>query len=167
MPSTVINRVPLGASTLNRKWYVDLDSATSGPATYIGLFGVTELKFSRDPNLEDDSDFDGGGAGSKTKTGESWKIEGKVARKVTAASATAYNPGQELLRTRSLESGPANSVGVRIYEVTPNGPQVEAYTGRGAVTWTEDGGKNTDLSSASFTIEGQGPLVPITHPATT
>jgi len=170
MANTAIARVPLGSSTNQRKWFLDVDTNVSGTGTptWVGVFGITELTVPGiDSNLEDDTDYDGGGFGSKTKTGESWTIEGSLARKVQAAVATAYDPGQEFLRGRALgKQGAANSVHVRAYEMTPGGPRVEAYEGRGAMEWNPKGGKPTDLSTVDFKIHGQGPLNAITHPDT-
>lgn len=162
-----VARSVLGASTTNRKWYFDVDTNNSlASPNWIGVFGLTELTpGSVDANLEDDSDFDSGGFGSQTKTGENWSVEGTVARKVQQGAPTAYDPGQEFLRTKSFgKMGAANVVHVRWYEMEEGGPRVEAYEGFGAVVWNPEGGSPTDLSSASFTVSGQGRLTLIAHP---
>jgi hypothetical protein len=162
-----VARVPLGASTTNRKWYVDVDTASDNDTpTWVGVFGLTALTPGAiDANLEDDSDFDSGGFGSQTKTGESWSVELTVARKVQQGAPTAYDPGQEFLRTKSFGTfGGANSVHVRWYEMEDDGPREEAYEGWGAVVWSPEGGAPTDLSTVSVTISGQGRLNLITHP---
>jgi hypothetical protein len=158
-------RVPLGASTTNRKWYLDVDTSVTDTPTWTPVNGIMEFTNSHDSNLEDDSDFDSGGFGSSTKTGETWGASFKVARKVTAASALAYDPGQEFLRDKSIgKMGPANSAKVRWYEMEEDGPREEAYSGRAAVTWDPDGGGVTALSTASVTLQGQGQLTQTAHP---
>ncbi len=163
MPATT--KVPLGASTTQRKWFLDVDTDPTGSATWVGVFGVTEFKFNLEPNLEDDSDFDSGGFQSETKTAEKWAVETKVARKVTAADPTAYDPGQEFLRVAAIgKMGPANSVHIRFYEMEPGGPRIEAYDGLAAVTWSPEGGEMTALDMVAVTLSGQGQLIAITHP---
>lgn len=166
MTSTAIARVPLGASTTNRKWYLDVNTGTDAAPVWVGVFGLVDFTPGQlDAKLEDDSDFDSGGFGSQTKTGESWSVEATIARKVQAGQSTAYDPGQEFLRTHSFGTfGGANSVNVRWYEMETGGPRVEAYAGRGAVTWTSKGGKPTDISTATLKIVGQGRLNLIAHP---
>jgi hypothetical protein len=164
MPATT--KVPLGASTTVRKWYLDVNTGTFASPTWVGVFGMTEFKPGIEPTLQDDSDMDSGGYKSQTKTAESWALECKVARKVTAASSTAYDPGQEVLRLKSIGTfGPANSVDIRYYEMEPSGPRIEAYRGNAAVTWSPDGGAMDDTDKVSVTLTGQGKLTPITHPS--
>lgn len=162
MPATT--KAPLGASTTVRKWYLDVNTGTFAAPTWTGVFGITDFKPARDPDLQDDSDFDSEGYKSKTKTAEEWGVETKVSRKSTLADATAYDPGQEFLRAKSLEFGASNSVDLRYYEMEPNGPREEAYRGQAAVTWSPDGGKMADLDMVSVKLDGQGKLTPITHP---
>lgn len=159
---------PLGAATNQRKWYLDVDTNfSSASPNWIGVFGITDFQQKLDPTLQDDSDFDSGGFMSQTKTAEAWSIAAKVARKVTQADATVYDPGQEYLRGRAIgQMGPSNSAHIRFYEMTPSGPRAEAYEGFAAVTWSPDGGKMSDLDIVSLTLTGQGRLTPITHPNT-
>ncbi|WP_086846828.1 phage tail tube protein [Amycolatopsis kentuckyensis] len=164
----VPTRSPLGASTTARKWYLDVDTnfSTVSP-NWIGVFGITDFQPKSDPTMQDDSDYDSEGYGSETKTAEKWSLVMKVARKVTVADATVYDPGQEYLRSRAIgKMGPNNSVHVRWYEMTPNGPRAEAYDGIASVTWSPDGGKMSDLDIVSVTLGGQGKQNPITHPNT-
>lgn len=163
MPAPV--RTPLGASTVNRKWFLDLNTGTDAVPVWLPVNGTMDFKDGRDNNMEEDTDFDSGGFASKTKTGEAWMLEFKVARKVTAASVTAYDPGQEVLRLRSYgNQGVANSLQVRFYEMEPGGPRVEAYKGRAAVSYSSDGGGPKAIATASVKLDGQGALLVITHP---
>ncbi|WP_116051678.1 phage tail tube protein [Amycolatopsis palatopharyngis] len=165
MPATT--KVPLGASTTTRKWYLDVNTGTDATPTWVGVHGITEFKPAMDPTLQDDSDYDSEGYKSQTKTAEEWAVEAKVVRKVTAADATAYDPGQEFLRTKSVgKFGVANSAQIRYYEMEPGGPRVEAYKGNAAVTWSPEGGAMDELDMVSVTLTGQGKLEPITHPDT-
>jgi hypothetical protein len=116
MPATT--KVPLGASTTVRKWYLDVNTGTIAAPVWVGVFGITEFKPGLEPQLQDDSDFDSEGFQSQTKTAEAWSCELKIARKVTVASPTAYDPGQEFLRSKAIgKMGPANSVNIRYYEM--------------------------------------------------
>lgn len=163
MAATV--KVPLGAATTNRKWWLDVDSAEDGETTaYIGVHGIQEFKDNVEPTTQDDSDFDGNGWKSETVTALLGKLEFKVGRKTTAASTTAYDPGQEILRKASRRTGVGNRVKVRYYEMEPDGPRVEAYEGFASVSWTPDGGGMDATSSVSVTLTFQGEPKEITHP---
>lgn len=162
MPATV--KTPLGASTTNRKWYLDINTGTVAVPVWTGVFGITDFNGPLDPTLQDDSDYDSDGYKSQTKTASQWSITGTVARKSTVADPTAYDPGQEALRLAAEENGVDNSVHVRWYEMEPGGPRVEAYEGHGAATWTPNGGPTDALSSCGFSIMGQGRRTAITHP---
>ena len=162
MPATT--KVPLGAATLNRKWYLDVNTGTYGAPTWIGVFGVGDFKAGKDPSIEDDSDFDSLGWKSSTVTALGWALETKITRKVTAALATAYDPGQEVLRAASDLMGTGNNVDVRWYEMTAGGPKVEAYRGYATVSWVPDGGSMEALDTVTVTLTGKGARTAITHP---
>lgn len=159
-------RVVLGPSTVNRKWYLDVNTSSTVTPTWVPVGGITNFSPSREGNMEDDSDFDSGGFQSETKTAEKWSADVNLARKVTATSTTTYDPGQEFLRLKSYgKMGVANSADIRYYEMEEGGPRVEAYRGRAAVAFSEDGGPMTGLSTATCRLSGQGALVAIAHPA--
>src|SRR5688500_1090875 len=99
MPATT--KVPLGAGTTVRKWYLDVNTGTFAVPVWTGVFGVTNFKDARNPTMQDDSDMDSEGWKSETKTGDGFALELKVGRKVTAADAEAYDPGQEVLRAKA------------------------------------------------------------------
>jgi hypothetical protein len=167
MPATT--HTPLGATTNTRKWYVDVDMNDGvGTASWMPILGVENLVFNPDnAHLEDDSDYDSAGFQSQTKSAAAWNATLTLARKTQAASLTTYDPGQEKLRTKSIgQFGPANTVTVRIYEMQPGGPRVEAYTGKAAVSWQPQGGAMTALDTVQVTLTGQGALASITHPDT-
>ena len=160
-------RTALGASTNVRKWFVDVDTSAV-PHTvpiWVPIMGVTNFKPSLSPTWKDDSDFDGGGDKSSTATAREWGCDFKVVRKVTIASATSYDPGQEALRLRAELLGVSNSIPVRFYEMEPAGPRVEAYSGNAGVEWSPDGGSMDDLDTVSVKFLGQGKRAAITHPA--
>lgn len=162
--STAIEREPLGPATTNRKWFLDVDTAAAAPATWIGVFGLTEFQPGKDTTLQDDSDFDSGGYKSQTATALQWTLTFKVSRKTVAGAPTSYDPGQEVLRLASDELGVENTVHVRWYEMEPGGPRVEAYEGYAAVSWSPDGGGMDALDIVSVTLTGQGKRTAITHP---
>lgn len=162
MVSTVPTRTPLGAATTNRKWYLDVRASATDP--WLGVHGITEFK----PNLpgaagtQDDSDFDGGGFKSDTVTTLAWGGEGKVSRKRVRGAPTAYDPGQELIRTRAAVIG--GELECRIYEMEPDGPRVQAWQGFTSPRWSPDGGGMDALDTASFTLAGRGAPTAIDHP---
>lgn len=162
MPATT--KAPLGATTTNRKWYLDVDTSENETPQWVGVYGITEFQPTLEGSLQDDSDFDGEGWKSQTNSANAWGATGKVRRGVLASDPTAYDPGQEVLRLAAQQTGVGNSVHVRIYEMEPGGPRVEAYEGRCAVTWGEDGGNMEALSIVSFTLAGQGRRTTIAHP---
>jgi hypothetical protein len=157
-------RVKLGSSTVNRKWYVDVNTGTFGTPVWTPVCGLTEFQPVLTPTLQDDSDFDSEGDKSSVVTARAWSCSGTLARKVTVADAEAYDPGQEVLRLASEEIGGENVVDARFYEMTPDGPRVEAYRGNAAVSWSPNGGGMDALSSVAFTLTGQGRRTLIAHP---
>lgn len=162
MPATT--KTPLGASTTNRKWYLDINTGTDIAPVWTGVFGITDFNAPLDNTLQDDSDYDSDGYKSQTKTASQWSITGTVARKTTESDQTAYDPGQEAIRLAAEENGVANSVHCRWYEMEEGGPRVEAYEGHAAAQWSPNGGAMDALSTAGFTLTGQGKRIPITHP---
>lgn len=160
---TATTKTPLGASTLNRKWYLDVNTGSESVPVWTGVFGITEFKASVEGSLQDDSDFDSAGWKSQVNTANTWKIEGKVRRGLKASDPTVYDPGQEVLRLAAANTGEANIVQIRYYEM--GDAQVEAYSGKVAVTWAEDGGNMEAVSTVSFTLNGRGARNIITHPA--
>lgn len=169
MTSTATVKTPLGATTTNRKWYIDVDSSATDTPAWKGVFGITEFKPNVEGSLQDDSDFDGGGWKSQTNTANAWKLEGKFKRaiKKPVTESPTYDDGQEIIRLAAAQTGVANTVHVRWYEMEPNGPRIEAYEGFAAVTYSEDGGNMEALSMASFVLQGQGKRLVITHPDVT
>ena len=162
----VTTKVPLGAPTLNRKWCIDVNTSTTETATWTGVFGVSEFKLLNTPTFQDSSDFDGEGWKGQNATAMEWGAEFKVFRKVTAADATAYDPGQEALRLAGSSMGLDNTVEVRIYEDNgADGPTSEAYQGFVGVGWEPDGGGMDANDVVSVKLYGQGKRTSITHPA--
>ena len=162
MPATT--KVPLGADTTARKWYLDVNTGTNASPTWVGVFGLLDFKAPVAADVKDDSDYDSGGYKSSTVTALGWTVEFKVARKVQASVATAYDPGQEVLRLASVNMGASNRVEVRWYEMEASGPRVEAYQGYAAVSWAEDGGAMDALATVTIKLDGQGARTAITHP---
>jgi hypothetical protein len=166
-------RVPLGGQTLNHKWWIDVNTGTYGSPTWTPVSGVRDFKPFFTPTKQDDSDFDSGGAKSKVVTAYEWGVNLSLGRKVTVASATVYDPGQEKLRDAAAEMGLGNVLDIRYYEMnlddtgaTVNGPKAEAYRGYVVADWGEDGGGMDALDSCSVVLDGRGARTPITHPET-
>jgi hypothetical protein len=160
-------RVALGATTLARKWAMDVDTnyGISSAALWVGVFGMTEFTPTGAPGLQADSDYDSGGYTSSTATTQEWGVTATLRRGVIGVTPTQYDPGQEYLRLKSKNMGPANSAHIRYYELNgPTGPKVEAYEGICAVAYSNNGGGMDALSTAGLTLTGQGALLPVTHP---
>ncbi len=160
-----VDRTALAATTLNQKWWLDVQSGgTYGNPTWVPVAGIMEITPSKETTLQDDSDMDGGGYKSQVATALAWSIELKLKRAPTVASATTYNAGQEALRTASDLLGTLNRVDVRWYEITASGPVTETYRGYAAVSWSEDGGGMDALSTVTCTLTGQGARSTFAHP---
>ncbi len=163
MPATT--KAPLGAVTLNRKWYLDVDTSATSTPSWVGVFGISEFQPALAQTTQDDSDFDSDGYGSDTITQQKWSVTGKVKRKASADAPDEYDPGQEALRLAGQEVGPANRVHVRFYEMNgDDGPKVEAYEGYASVSWNPNGGDQTALSTVAIVLNGQGKRLAIAHP---
>src|SRR4051794_5082554 len=126
---TVSTKSPLGADTLVRKWFLDVNAGTTVAPDWVPVCGMTQFKPNKDATTQDSSDMDSEGWKSGTVTALAWGVEATCKRGVTQADPTAYDPGQEILRAASDGMGVDNTVEVRFYEVTPGGPQQEAYQG--------------------------------------
>jgi hypothetical protein len=163
---TATTRTPLGASTLVRKWWLDVNTGTTASPVWTPVGGLTNFTPSLNPTLQDDSDFDSGGYKSSTVTALDWGASFTVSRKVQPNAPTTYDPGQEKLRTTSLLMGVENTVEIRFYEMSDGGPRVEAYQGNAAVSWSPSGGAMDALDEVAVTLTGQGERTAITHPDT-
>jgi len=161
---TATARVVLGAATLNRKWWLDVNNGTYGAPDWLPVGGISDFKATRENTLQDDSDFDSAGAKSSAATAYGWTVEGKLQRKVTVASPTVYDPGQEKIRAAANGLGLANVVDIRFYEMTTSGPKVEAWRGYAIAGFAEEGGAMDALDTVSMTLTGKGALTSITHP---
>lgn len=145
-------------STSTKKWR--LDTSTDGGSTWIRVRGITNLQPQVNTTTQDDSDYDSGVWGSDAKTQLKWELTGTVKR-AKGDSTNLYDPGQEILRAAHDQVGSAGSVLVRWYDRTGG---TEAYTGTSFVQWSEQGGAPDALSTATFTLGGQGARNVITNP---
>lgn len=154
---------PLGATTTNRIWALDVEDPED-PGVFVGVRGITEIKpRPADATTQDDSDIDGEGYGSDMVTGLRWGVDGKLKRASTLADSTKYDPGQEIMRRVAERVG--GFLKFRYYEMEPDGPREEAKTGYGVVTWTPDGGNQESLNTVAFSIKGRGKPTSTEHPA--
>ena len=83
MADTSIARSALGATTTNRKWFLDVWDG--GLAAYVGVFGIQEFKPVKAATTQDTSDFSSVWKGNQVNA-LSWSLEGKLKRATTAAS---------------------------------------------------------------------------------
>ena len=144
-------------------WVLEVAPYTTGtePSTYTRVRGITDFTPPGvEKNLEDDSDFDSEGWASQVATGLEYEISGTA--KVPRASMTA-DPGQAILKTAGKGLAEAGVVHFRTFK---RGSK-EGVKGTADCTYTEKGGKRTDLTNAEFTLSGRGPLVDYTITAGT
>lgn len=142
-------------------WALDLAAYTDGtePTSYVPLRGMTDFSPPMiEKNQEDDSDYDGGVWASSTSTGLGYKIEG--ACKLPRGGLTA-DPGQTILRNAGKGVAEGGYVHFRAY----NKVSGAGFTGVADSTFTQNGGKRTDLTTAAFTLTGRGALVDYTATA--
>lgn len=163
MADTIPERVQLGASTTNRKFYLDVQDPDA-PGVWLGVFGLQEGKpRPSEATTQDDSDFDGEGFKSQAVTALTWGFDGKVLRKLKNDDSSTYDPGQEVLRKVAERIG--GRVMARYYEMEPDGPRIESKTGWCTVTWTPDGGNMESLDSVAISLTGRGKPTSTVHPA--
>lgn len=152
-------------STLARKFKLEVMPGASDPATdeWTAVRGIQEFTPSKEDNLEDDSDYDSDGWTSQTRTGQSWSLEVKVARKAqtSVTEPVIYDAGQEIIRAASDQFGIEGMVHARWYN--RNGGD-EAYQGLAQAGFADDGGGVTSLSTATITLTGNGKRSKIDNP---
>lgn len=160
----------LGASTLARKWKVDVDvSPAQDGSDWRRVRGATDTSVNPGTaGMQADTDYDGEGYSSSTATTQEWGATLTVRRAPDRNTPTVYDPGQEFLRLRATKMGPDNTAHIRAYEWNgPNGPKVEAYEGFVATAYANNGGGPEALSTGTITLTGQGAVIPIAHPDNT
>jgi len=156
----------LGASTVVRKWCIEVNTGSTGSPIWKMLGAVNANKFNPDTAVfQDDSDMQSGGAGSQTKTAGDSAITLTVLRKVKS-DGVSYDDAQEFVKSKAINKyGPDNSVQLRIFEFNPaGGPRVDAYTGFFGAGWDYQGGDNKALDAVQLSFMGQGACAAITHP---
>ena len=149
------------AATLARKYKVDVNTGTIASPVWTPVRAIADLKQPVDPNAEDDSDYDAGIWASEVVTQLKWSVELKLLRKIGTTS-TAYDPGQEALRAKSVLAAAEGLVQIRVYD-RDGGP--EAYKGLVSVSWTPEGGDTKALDIATAKLSGNGERTTITNPA--
>lgn len=148
-------------STLARKFKVEVNTGTTAAPTWTPVRAIADLKPAVETNLEDDSDYDGEGWASETKTQLKWSLEIKVGRKIGFTTGV-YDPGQEALRAAATQFGQGGTVELRWYDRN-GGP--EAYQGFGNVSWEPEGGDSKTLDMVTIKVSGSGERRDIVNPA--
>ncbi|MBM7767360.1 phage tail tube protein [Glutamicibacter nicotianae] len=141
-------------------WLLEVAEYLDGtePTAWTPVKGLTEFTPPQtEKNLEDDGEFDGTHWGSQIATGISWTAEATA--KVPRASLPA-DPGQAILKAAGREIAEGGLVHVRFTKrgVTP----AAGDQGVADVSYVENGGPKTDLTTAAITLTGRGALVPYT-----
>lgn len=164
---TVTARESLGDASLNRVWYLDVNTGTTGTPVWTPVNAISEFKDGLEVDDIDVSDFSSDGWADSQGGTKSWSVELKVWRK-RRRTVVAYDPGQEALRNLNGETAH-----VRFYEMGGSGnladsnafPRDEAYEGYVSVKWSPDGGGFDAARSVTITLTGKGPRTSITHPS--
>ena len=136
-------------------WVLEVAPYATGtaPAEYTKVRGITDFTPPGvEKNLEDDADFDSEGWASQVATGLEYEISGTV--KVPRASMAA-DPGQAILKAAGRGLAESGIIHFRTYKRGGT----EGVSGTADCTFTEGGGKRTDLTAAEFTLSGRGALV--------
>lgn len=151
------------STSLMAKWKFQVKDSSG---TYIDVRGLEQFQPAVEQTLQDDTDFDsvdeasGISWKSQVITQLGWSLNCKLARKT--AAGYVEDPGQKILRLASVQSGADSLVDCRWYD--RNGGE-EAYQGTGQVSWSDDQGDLTQLSTVTVTINGRGKRNTITNPA--
>jgi len=132
-----------------------------GVTTWTKVRALADFKPPVEPNMETDSDYDGEGWASQTKTELAWSIEAKLIRKVGITSSN-YDPGQEIIRTAATKFGQDGVVETRWYDRN-GGP--EAFQGFADVSWEPEGGDTKALDIVTAKLVGKGKRSDIVNPA--
>lgn len=167
LPADVVS---LAASTLARKWKMDVDvSAAQDGSDWRRVKGCTDVTVNPGTaGMQPDTDYDGEGYQSSSATTLEWGVTATLRRAPGRTTPTQYDPGQEFLRLKAKTMAGDNTAHIRVYEYNgTSGPKVEAYDGYVGCAYANGGGGADALSTATLTLSGQGALLPITHPDTT
>ncbi|GAB3598642.1 hypothetical protein GCM10027586_00780 [Kineococcus gypseus] len=150
------------STLLARRFRVDIDTSTTSTPDWEQFKGITALTFNpSEPTVQDASTYDNDGWGTSEKTMQRWSLA-ITANIVKDDDDDLRDPAQEAVRAAAIAFGGAARVRVRIYD--RNG-EPEAYQGVALAQYAPAGGGTDALDSATFTLSGDGRLVPITNPA--
>jgi len=154
-------------SMLARRLRVDIDTATYPASQYQQLKGIYELNPIIEPRIQEDEVYDDEGWLREATTGGQWRIEAKI-RHSTGADGETLDPVQAFLRSQFLTAITTDvadgEFGVMIYDRQGRTSGYE-FEGRAYVkAWAQDSSAAGDLEGISITLQGQGPLTPITNP---
>lgn len=149
--------VPTGTPTVNSRWACDVNTATDPETpTWTHIRGVNSFTPAVNNTTQDATDYDNEGWGSDAVTLRKWQNQMTLFRK---EYASAYDPGQEALRTAADN---LEMVHIRWYE---RGVATgEAYEGHALVQWEPQGGTADGLGTVNVTLLGQGARTEITTP---
>lgn len=147
-------------TALARRFRVDVDlNYPGGAASWSQLLGITDLKPTITPTLQDASDYDNDGWVGQEKTQQAWTLEATYLRKKDAADA--FPPAQEKLRAAEDVFGDSARVHVRWYDRDGGD---EAYEGYGLVQLARANSGVADLDAVTATITGDGARDLISNP---
>ena len=102
MPLPDTSASALAATTLARKWKLDVDvSPGQDGSQYLRLMGQTDCTVNTGTaGLQADSDYDSDGYQSQTATTQEWGFTATVRRAPRRLALQSYDPAQEFLRGR-------------------------------------------------------------------
>jgi len=152
---------------LARRLRVDIDTATYPASQYQQLRGIYELNPIIEPRVQDDETYDDEGWLREATTGGQWRIELKF-KHSTGSDGETLDPVQAFLREKFLAAVATDvrsgEIGVMLYDREGRSTGYE-WEGRAYVkSWARDNNAVGDTEGISITLQGQGPLTPITNP---
>lgn len=152
------------ATALARRYRLEVNTGTEVAPNWELFPGIVEFKPNNEPTLEDDNDFEGGGALAVTKTAQQWTLEVKFSYKIVNATGQV-NEIHEFVEEKSESYPPDSVIHLRYYD--RNGV-ISGREGFAEIQWEPEGGEVTDLDqvTATFTASSASPqLLRITNPA--
>lgn len=153
---------PTPVTALARRWRLEINMGTEVTPDWQLCPGITDFKWTADPNHEDSTSYDTDGWKEATKTSQEWEVEATFNRKISKDSTT-YSSVHEAIRLAFFAYGDPSEVDLRFYD--RNGLP-EAYRGKALPKWEPQGGESSDLDQVQVTFTGTGPLSAITNPVT-
>lgn len=144
----------------NTTWRCEVEDPAT-PDTWIPVAGINSFSATPTYTTADNSDFNSGMWGSDLPTQMKNQVTTTLIRR---NDGTAYDAGQELLRTAAYAT-PPDLLTIRYYDTAFDA--AEAYEADVYVQWSPQGGGTTGIQTVNVTMNGQGAPREIANPSAT